>query len=233
MGLAIKVQRHQKSAGSIESFRIRLVRVLFRLICHYGSHETSAQPGGLLIEPYKQLEKKAMERVKSNTRIQQSAFALIAIGQGKNRRYLLQWNANWSRFNLIGGKVDNEKGDNNSFQCIIERELEEELGIVCPDEFTVKREVAQLKMQQFSLREHRVKNYHFAIFEVDIFPALPLDHKQPHYFARWLSTGRENAFVTRSEIENLCTTAGRPISATTRYIIRELEGRLSASSTAV
>lgn len=221
MGMATMVQRQRGFANLIEEIRIWLVRQMFHLLCQINPKQTSEQPARLMTEPYAQLEEMAKVRVLTRTS-QRSAFALITVGDSDDRRYLLQWNANWGMFNLIGGKVDNSRGDSNSFRRAIERELEEELGISCPEECIVRQELAQLQMKQFSRRERIVKNYHFAIFEVDIFPKLSFNHKQSKFFARWLSTGRENVFVTRQEIENLHTRSGRLISATTRSILHEI-----------
>lgn len=49
-----------------------------------------------------------LTEVLSNLR-QRSSFAAITIGSGEDRKYLLQWNSNWGMFNLVGGKVDNQK----------------------------------------------------------------------------------------------------------------------------
>lgn len=154
---------------------------------------------------------------------QRAAFAFIATGTGQERRYLLQWNAKWEMFNLIGGKVENGKGDEDSFARAIRRELEEEMGLKGPDECYIVRELRQIQVHQFSYRERIVKEYHFRVFEVEIFPTLPpMNGARPNYAARWLSTGRENIFVSRPEIEKLRTQAGRSISPTTRYILQEL-----------
>lgn len=153
---------------------------------------------------------------------QYSAFALIAVGEKAGRQYLLQWNIHWQMFNLIGGKLDNAKGDDNSLARTIRRELEEELGLRGPEECLVVRELEQVNMWQFSLREKKMKSYHFSIFEVDLFPTLPISRENVTYAARWLSTSRENIFVTRQEIESLRTRLGRPISATTRHILQAM-----------
>jgi len=222
MGLAVKVQQHRNNVNVIEIMRIRLVRCIFYLQGQFKRSNALQPKTELMSKPYKQLETTARAHVRAAASIQKSAFAFIATGEDQSRHYLLQWNANWGMFNLVGGKVDNRKGDANSFQRAIQREVAEELGLICPSEFLVGKEIVQLRMRQFSRREQIVKNYHFAIFEVAIFPDLPLNWEMPHYFARWLSTGRENVFVSKSEIENLCTISGKPISATTRHILQEM-----------
>ena len=69
-----------------------------------------------------------MLRIKIEPNKQYSAFALITMEEGEERKYLLQWNARWGVFNLIGGKLDNERGDNNSLARTIYREIEEDYG---------------------------------------------------------------------------------------------------------
>jgi len=168
-------------------------------------------------------------RVTANEAVpqQRAAFAFIATGTGQERRYLLQWNAKWEMFNLIGGKVENGKGDEDSFTRAIRRELEEEMGLKGPDECYIVRELQQIQVRQFSYRERILKEYHFRLFEVEIFPTLPpMNGARPNYAARWLSTGRENIFVAAAEVEKLRTQSGRSISPTTRYILQEL-GELS------
>jgi 8-oxo-dGTP pyrophosphatase MutT (NUDIX family) len=231
MSLAVKGFQHRNLDLPIEKARLWLVRFLSTMLTQHSHLDPTAKHRhkALMIAPYKQLEEIARKRAFKRTRIQQSAFAIIAIGEAVNRRYLLQWNANWAMFNLIGGKVDNHKGDAGSFRNTIERELEEELGINCPKECRVGKELGQIHMEQFSHREKVVKTYHFALFDVQILPDLPISHDSPHYFARWLSTGRENIFVSPLEIQMLRTNCGRPISATTRYILQAL-GEISASS---
>ena len=153
---------------------------------------------------------------------QRSAFALIALGAGANRRYLLQWNENWRMYNLIGGKMDNGKGDDNSFLRTIGRELEEETGLGVAKDCQIGREMLQLEMRQYSRREKRMKEYQFVVFEVSLFPQLALDAQQLNNTLKWFSTGRSNVMVTLAEIENLMTVNNKPISPTTHYILQEL-----------
>lgn len=230
MSLAVKDLRNRRLEDKTEKFRLWLVRFLSLLLCQLSSQGTSSRQVSLMTEPYKQLEEMARARTLARVKTQESAFAIIAIGRKSERRYLLQWNANWQMFNLIGGKVDNGKGDGNCLRRTIERELEEELGVACPNECQVGQELGQLRMQQYSRREQMVKNYHFALFDVKVLPNLPIDRESPHYFARWLSTGRENIFVSADEIQNLSTVGGRPISATTRHVLQVL-GEISSLST--
>lgn len=151
-----------------------------------------------------------------------SAFALITIGHGDARLYLLQWNTKWGVYNLIGGKVDNSRGDSSSFVRTIHRELEEEMGIKYPEDYTIKRELKPIYLSQYSQHQRCFKNYHFHVFDVDIFPNLPFGIDKNRNFARWLSTGRQNIFVTKEEILQSRTFQNRPVSRTTKLILQKL-----------
>ncbi|MCP4421902.1 MAG: AAA family ATPase, partial [Chloroflexi bacterium] len=153
---------------------------------------------------------------------QQSSFAAITIGSGEDRKYLLQWNSNWGMFNLIGGKVDNEKGDRESFARAIQRELHEELGIRNPKDYRIVHEFKPVHKRQFSRRQYVFKDYEFRIFQIEMLPRHPLTREEFHRYAQRFSEDRENILVSRSEIERLRTVDNRPISETTRMILQEL-----------
>ncbi|MCA9875631.1 MAG: NUDIX hydrolase [Ardenticatenaceae bacterium] len=154
--------------------------------------------------------------------VERSALALIAAGPKTDRKYLLQWNVRWGAFNLIGGKVDNTRGDDNSFIRAICREIEEEMGLKSPHDCYIVEELKHIYLRQYSHRDKFLKNYHFCVFAVDIFPGLPLNRSRQYTFARWLSTGRENIYVSAQEICQLKTRDNRPISLTTRHILHAL-----------
>ncbi len=158
---------------------------------------------------------------------QRSAFSLITVGSGEERKFLLQWNDNWGMFNLIGGKIDNEKGDRDSFARAIQRELLEELGLKSPKDYRIVRELRPLLKRQFSRREYVFKDYEFRIFKIEFLPRHPVTSEEYDRFSARLSADRENMLVTRAEIERLRTGDGRPISETTRMILQEL-GEITA-----
>jgi 8-oxo-dGTP pyrophosphatase MutT (NUDIX family) len=158
---------------------------------------------------------------------QRSAFALITVGSGEERKFLLQWNANWGMFNLIGGRIANEKGDRDSFARAIQRELWEELGLKSPKDYRIVRELRPLMKRQFSRREYVFKDYEFRVFKIEFLPRHPVTREEYDRFAQRLSEDRENLLITRSEIERLRTVNGRPISETTRMILQEL-GEITA-----
>ncbi len=153
---------------------------------------------------------------------QRSSFAAITIGSGEDRKYLLQWNNNWGMFNLIGGKVDNARGDRDSFARAIQRELHEELGIRNPKDYRIVHEFKPVHKRQFSRREYVFKDYEFRIFQIEMLPRHPLTREEFDRYAQRFSEDRENILVSRAEIERLRTVDNRPISETTRMILQEL-----------
>ncbi|MEJ2747638.1 MAG: phosphotransferase, partial [Anaerolineae bacterium] len=158
---------------------------------------------------------------------QRSAFSLITVGSGEERKFLLQWNDNWGMFNLIGGRIDNAKGDRDSFARAIQRELWEELGLKSPKDYRIVRELRPLLKRQFSRREYVFKDYEFRVFKIEFLPRHPITSEEYERFAQRLSQDRENVLVSRAEIERLRSTSGRPISETTRMILQEL-GEITA-----
>ncbi len=159
---------------------------------------------------------------------QRSSFATITVGSGEDRKYLLQWNSNWNMFNLIGGKVDNQKGDRDSFARTIQRELHEELGIRNPKDYRIVHEFKPVQKRQFSRREYVFKDYEFRIFQIEMLPRHPFTREEFDWYAQRFSQDRENILVSRAEIERLRTVDNRPISETTRMILQEL-GEITAT----
>jgi hypothetical protein len=153
---------------------------------------------------------------------QRSALALITIGTGEERKYLLQWNDNWEMFNLVGGKIDNVKGDRDSFARSIQRKMKEELGLRSPKDYRIMRELPPLQQRQFSRREFVFKEYEFHLFHIEFLPRHPASGEEFERLASRLTSEHENLLVSRVEIERLRTHDNRPISATTRLILQEL-----------
>ena len=151
-----------------------------------------------------------------------SAFALITIGGGEDQKYLLQWNANWDMFNLVGGKMDNNQGDRDSFARTIQRKLQEELGLQSPRDYRIVWEYKPLYQRQFSQRDFVFKDYEFHVFKIEFLPRHPVTREEYDWFTQRLSQDRENVLVSRAEIERLRTITNRQISATTRMILHEL-----------
>ena len=159
---------------------------------------------------------------------QKSSFALISVGLGEDRKYLLQWNDNWGMFNLVGGKIDNDKGDRDSFARAIQRELKEELGLQSPKDYRILKEYKPLHRKQFSRRQYVFKDYEFRIFQIDLMPRHPMTREEYEFFAQRFTSDRENILVSRAEIERLRTVSNRPISETTRMILQDL-GEIKSS----
>ena len=156
-----------------------------------------------------------------------SAFAFITIGSGEERKYLLQWNANWDMFNLVGGRMDNTQGDRDSFARTIQRKLQEELGLQSPRDYRIVWEYKPLYQRQFSQRDFVFKDYEFHVFKIEFLPRHPITREEYDWFAQKLSSDRENVLVSRAEIERLRTLSNRQISSTTRLIFHEL-GEITA-----
>ncbi len=153
---------------------------------------------------------------------QRSALALVTVGEGENCRYLLQWNPNWERFNLVGGRLNNRKGDRDSFARAIQRKLHEELGLRSPKDYRILRERTPVVQHQFSRREHIFKDYEFRVFEIELLPRHPRNQEELAQFAARMVTQHESVLLSRAEIEHLRTLTGRPISETARIILQEI-----------
>lgn len=147
---------------------------------------------------------------------ERGALALIRVGSGPSQRYVLQWNPNWRMYNLLGGKMDNLRGDANDYAQTLRRELCEEIGMQRL-QFRIVRELRRITLRQYSHREERSKNYDFAVFEVE------LDLLQ-----RSLDGSGELILASPAEIRRLTTRNGQPISLTTRRILQAL-GELPAA----
>lgn len=153
---------------------------------------------------------------------QRSALALVKVGSDEKRKYLMQWNKNWDRFNLVGGRIDNGQGDRDSFARALQRKLVEELGLRCPKDYRITRELPPVVRQQFSRREHVFRDYEFRLYEIELLPRHPRNEEDFMRFAQRLSEDHENVLLSPTEIEHLRTSEGRPISETARTILQEI-----------
>ena len=153
---------------------------------------------------------------------QRSALALVIVGEGENRKYLMQWNPNWERFNLVGGRVNNRKGDRDSFARALQRKLQEELGLKSPKDYRIIKERTPVVQQQFSRREHIFKEYEFRVFEIELLPRHPRNEDELANYAQRMTAEHESVLLSRTEIEHLRTLTGRPISETARIILQEI-----------
>lgn len=153
---------------------------------------------------------------------QRAAFALITTEYEHGRYYLLQWNPKWNCYNFIGGKIDNDSGDNNDLSRAIRREIAEEIGIGNLEDVFEEQEIEQVCFWQFSKREKRYKSYQFSIFRIQLFPNLPVDRQKMKRALRWLSTKHNNIYVSSEEIGRLKTNCGKPISRTVQRVLLKL-----------
>jgi len=159
---------------------------------------------------------------------QRSALALIKVGNGEECKYLMQWNKNWGRFNLVGGRINNLYGDRDSFARTLQRKLNEELGIRSPKDYHIISECSPVVRQQFSRRQHIFKDYEFRVFEIELLPRHPRNEQEFAHFEQRFLSGAENVLLTPAEINHLRTVNGRPVSETTRIVLQivgEIETR--------
>jgi hypothetical protein len=160
---------------------------------------------------------------------QRSALALITVGKDEDRKYLMQWNKNWGRFNLVGGRINNQQGDRDSFARAVQRKLFEELGIRSPKDYHIVRERRPVVRQQFSRRQHIFKDYEFRVFEIELLPRHPRNDEEFSHFEQRFLSGAENVLLTPAEINHLRTITGRPVSETTRIVL-QVVGEIESKS---
>ena len=160
---------------------------------------------------------------------QRSALALITVGKDEDKKYLMQWNKNWGRFNLVGGRIKNQHGDRDSFARALQRKLNEELGIKSPKDYHIVRERQPVVRQQFSRRQHIFKDYEFRVFEIELLPRHPRNEEEFNHFEKRFSPGAENVLITPAEINHLRTIHGRPVSETTRIVL-QVVGEIESKS---
>ena len=151
---------------------------------------------------------------------QQSALALITIGQGESRRYLMQWNNNWARFNMVGGRINNQDGDRDSFARTLQRKMKEEIGLRNPKDYHIIRERKPVIQQQFSRRQHIFKEYEFRVFDIEFLPRHPRNEEEFINLSKRFLPEHENVLLTEAEINYLRTANGRPVSETTRIVLQ-------------
>ena len=125
-------------------------------------------------------------------------------------------------FNLVGGKLDNKKGDKDSFARTIQREMNEELGLTSHKDYHITHEYKPLYKRQFSRRQYIYKDYEFRVFQIELLPRHPMTTEEYRLFTERFSSERENILVSRAEIERLRSDDNRPISETTRALLQDL-----------
>jgi 8-oxo-dGTP pyrophosphatase MutT (NUDIX family) len=158
---------------------------------------------------------------------ERSAFALISVGTGNERKYLVQWNDNWKMFNLVGGKMDSLQ-DKESFARTVLREIREELGIRSED-CRITQNYRPVLLHQFSKRDHVFKDYEFQLFQIEFLPKHPANPPEFALLSAGFSPEHQNRLVSLVEVEHLVTLDRRPISDTTKIILialGEIESRV-------
>lgn len=161
-----------------------------------------------------------LDRFRMKYPMQKAAFAVITDREGESAKFLVQWNAQWQMYNLVGGKLDNGRGDRNRLLRTIKREMVEELHLEHEEDARIRHQYRPLRLKQFSQREKIQKWYKFNIFDVDLHP------NKPEFSRRWAFSrlkSRNNRFVSQAEICQKHTWDGKPISPTTRHVLCKLK----------
>lgn len=152
---------------------------------------------------------------------EKSSFAIVRVGKGGSRKYLVQYNEHWKMYNFVGGKMG--KDDQDIAAKTLTRELDEELGINVDIDYKIINMKGPIEKRQFSRRQDVFKDYRFYLFEVEFLPIHPSNEKEFYRFAdAAFETDRENILVSLDEIQNQKTTSNEPISDTVEMLLREI-----------
>src|SRR5437899_12852391 len=98
-----------------------------------------------------------------------SERAAALIREAKGRRWLARWNAKWGAYHLVAG----HRLPDESFRDCIRRELNEELGLRDPSDFTVAGEpAARLEYSAYSRSAGVETAYVMELFDVRLAEAV-------------------------------------------------------------
>jgi hypothetical protein len=138
--------------------------------------------------------------------------AVIERSANGQRQWLVQWNAAWKAYNLVGG---HKRGRESYRECLV-RELGEELELEPLVDYTVDAESDhRLEFEAWSERAHQLTYYEMELFRVQLTPAAELR----------VNTNPDNRWLTDKEIINKQTHDGQPVSETI-YRLLESVGEL-------
>ncbi len=149
------------------------------------------------------------------------AYALISSGDGLYRHFLLQWDAKWGMYNMMGCKQTVTDGDKSILAGLLCRELEQNMGLCHAKDFSIVRELKPIQLMQHASSDECMIADFMTVFEVEIFPRRHLHLGQVSYVDTWAFTAAPTIFVSRAEIDNLLTRDGMPISLITKTILQE------------
>ena len=140
-----------------------------------------------------------------------AGLALIRREASGHTSYLVQWNANWQRFSLVGG----HKHDDESFRECLIRELFEELGLHVESEFLVSDQpIARAEYTCWSESAQQDTRYELELFDVSVLTPVAVKQIDDNQLNRWVSL---------EEIGNGRCEDGRPIDGSVERILRQAE----------
>ncbi len=138
--------------------------------------------------------------------------AALAIIQ-RNDTWLVQWNANWQAYSLIGGHI--EPGESFRECCI--REITEELECDASDVDVAVEPYAELRFVEYSKAARERTHYHWQLFLASVSERtlgnLPCD-------CSW---------VTPSQIQDRNASDGKPIAEQVARVLHEFNAKLAES----
>ncbi len=142
-------------------------------------------------------------------RSSRGAFAIFRSETPEGPRWLVNWNAGWQAWHLVGGHLAPGEA---ARACAI-REVAEELGLTVGEHYTLAAEpAARLQYEAVSRRTSTATRYRMALFAATLTAAGE---------AR-LAGRRDLAWVTAAEIAAGRAADGRPVSETTARLVAPL-----------
>lgn len=150
---------------------------------------------------------------------ERSAVALIAVGAGAERHYLVQWRPRARVFDLVGAGVSSAEG---SFRRAVQRGLRRGLGLKSRVDYRITAELPPLVGRHFERDGGVFNDFEFRLFRVELLPEHPQTMAQFAALSANYVAQQDFALVTPSEVARLITSDGRPIADTARIVLQAL-----------
>lgn len=138
-----------------------------------------------------------------------AGLALIQREASEHTSYLVQWNANWQRFSLVGG----HKHDDESFRECLIRELFEELGLHVESDLQVSDQpITRAEYTCWSESARQDTCYELELFDVTVLTPVAMQQIDDNRLNRW---------VNLAEIGSGRCNDGRPIDGSVVRLLRQ------------